>query len=115
MKQETMTLDDIAKMMQCHPRTVLRAVERVSNPYWTDDHNPSIKLTDLAEAYGCKALTFERVLKGQETIMTSKEAAEVLGIQPRTFRRKRPNRCLRSGGIVRFESTVINGMKFDKR
>jgi len=105
---DKLSLNHIAELFQVHPRTILRAVEQDVNAYWADDHNPAVSIKELADAYGCKPQIIIRLAENRDSLLNASEAAKMMKIRPRTFRRNRP-RCLRSGGIVRFERSIIVG------
>ena len=106
MARSKVPLNEAAEAFRVHPRTILRAIEGEENVYWTEDHDPDIKVSELAAAYGCKPAVLNRVFEGRDSLLTADEAAKELGIRPRTFRRDRP-RHLKHGGIVRYERSVI--------
>lgn len=111
MVRQTTLLEEMASVFRCHPRTILRAIAGRENVYWTDDHNPNIRIEDVAEAYGCSPTVINRMLDGRDELLTSDESAKMLGINPRTFRKRLP-RSLRRGGIVRFERSLIKTLSF---
>ena len=109
----TLTLNDAAEVFQAHPRTILRALTNTPNPYWTEDHNPSVTYEDLAVAYACHKDTLRRVFEGRDSLLTPGQAAEELKIPPRTFRyRSYPS--MRCGGIVRYSRALMLQRHFNK-
>jgi hypothetical protein len=111
MAKKSVPLTTIATIFNVHPRTILRAIEGKENVYWVDDHDPDIDVAEVALAYGCEPKVLNRMLEGRDILITADEAAAILEIRPRSFRRRRP-RCLRYGGIVRFERSVIVNLSF---
>ena len=116
----TIPLNKAADIFSVHPRTILRAIistdpganeEEKKNPYWADDHNPKVYLTDIAIAFGCKENILVRMIEGRDSLITPKEAASILGIGTRSLRRQRP-RCLKCRGTVRFERSVVITLSF---
>jgi hypothetical protein len=102
----TVTLNEASKVFKAHPRTILRAITRTPNPYWAEDFNPDIVVSELAQAYSCGNGLMKRLFEGRDFLLTPTEAARELEIPDRTFRyRKYPS--VRNGGIVRYPRSSL--------
>jgi hypothetical protein len=88
-KMTEITLEGAADLLRCHPRTILRAIQGQHNVYWVDDpafNHQMIALDTLAEAYDTTADILRAVIEGRDRLLKPNEAAEVIGVVPRTFR-----------------------------
>ena len=89
MAQQNITLIAAAKVFDVHPRTIVRALSGEHNTYWFDDINENLyAVADIATAYGMSANELSRCIEGRDELIKPDEAAEMLGVQPRTLRRK---------------------------
>ena len=108
MALQNVTLKAAADAFQVHPRTIVRALSGKHNTYWSEDINEdSYAISDIAKAYGLDPAALRRVFEKRDALLTPDEAAEVVGVKPRTFRE--PNRINRytharaeHGRIVRY-------------
>jgi hypothetical protein len=84
---QQITLEAAAKVFRVHPRTVVRALSGEHNTYWTEDINHDMHTLDrLADAYkGITPDDIKRILEGRDELLKPEEAAELIGVQPRTF------------------------------
>lgn len=105
----TITLEAAAKVFRVHPRTIVRALTGEHNTYWSEDINHSTySVSDIADVYGTSVEEINRVIEGRDAFLKPDEAAELLGIRPRTFRdRKGRYRKVGNGGIVRYVRSKI--------
>lgn len=89
MALQYVTLKAAADAFKVHPRTIVRAVQEDHNAYWSEDSNEDrYKISDIAVAYGMSPAELVRVVENRDALLKPDEAAEVLGIKPRTFREK---------------------------
>jgi hypothetical protein len=100
--KKNMKLDDIAKIMDTHPRTILRAVTGEENPYWATGHNPDQNLDEFFEVYNIDPKDFARVVNKKDVFLKPKDAASFLNISPRTFRYRNFKAAARYNGVVRY-------------
>ena len=123
MALQTVTLEKAAEVFGVHPRTILRAIKQDHNTYWTEDSDQDvIQIADIAKAYGMKSSTNAKgektsalvpVFEGRDRLLRADEAAEILGMAARTFRKHLNNRATKwgrvsCGGITRYLETRIN-------
>ena len=106
-------LDDIAEILQIHPRTVLRYIHDDVNIYWAEGHNPVVNLDDVANGFGEDPLFFVPTVhaarKGRDKILKPSEAAAFIKVPLRTFRHRRYPALIRCGNIVRYSRyDVVN-------
>jgi len=106
----SMKLNEFAKVLTVHPRTVLRAMTGEENPYWTPDFDPSFAMNDFYEAYSIDAKVFRRVwLSGTDILLKPVDAAIFLKLPARTFRYQKYHAAIRIGGVVRYSrKSLIN-------
>jgi hypothetical protein len=109
----TILLNDAALAFKAHPRTLLRAVSGSPNPYWTEDHNPTISVEDLATAYSCSVGVLARIFEGRDILLTPAEAAKEIEVPDRTFR-YRDYPSIRHGGIVRYARSRLLQRHYNK-
>lgn len=107
MKRSEITLNHAAKVLGVHPRTVLRALSNEPNPYWVEGHDPVISLVDLVAAYDCPARIMAAVIRGDDALLNTQEAAEYLDLKPRTFKWRRYTPTIRHRGVVRFARSKL--------
>jgi hypothetical protein len=116
MALQTVTLETAAKAFGVHPRTILRAINKAHNTYWYEDSNSDVlRIKDIAAAYGVKTSALVPVFEGRDALLRADEAAEVIGMAARTFRKHlnhkgTPERWGRVGygGITRYLESRIN-------
>ena len=113
MALQSITLTRAAEVFRVHPRTILRAIAGQHNTYWSEDiNNDKLSIDDIADAYGTSARTLRAVIEDRDELMTPDEAAEKLGVAPRTFRDRLiagRYKKIGSGGIARYlGSEIIN-------
>lgn len=119
MALQTVTLGEAAKVFGVHPRTILRAINQSHNTYWTEDSDDDvIQIADIAEAYGIAPKALVAVFEGRDSLLRADEAAEVLGMAARTFRKHLDDRAAKwgrvsYGGITRYLETRINTAAID--
>jgi DNA-directed RNA polymerase specialized sigma24 family protein len=112
---QTVTLEAAATLFNVHPRTIVRALSGQHNTYWSEDINhDNYPIDAIARAYGMEPAVLRRVIEGRETLLRPDEAAELLGIRPRTFRERvslgkdRLQKArVSSGGIVRYLKSKV--------
>ena len=95
-------LEKAAEVINCHPRTILRAMTGEPNPYWAEGHNPEVSLQELAQAFGCKLSVMKRCLENRDEFLKPMKACELLRVVPRTFRYRRYVPAIRKNRIVRY-------------
>ena len=116
MALQTVTLGKAAIAFRVHPRTILRALKGVHNTYWYEDSDKEVMIiAEIAHAYGTTTAHLVAVIEGRDSLLRADEAAEVLGMAARTFRKHLkikgvPERLGRVGygGITRYLETRIN-------
>lgn len=114
MTMTTVTLDQVAEAVDVHPRTILRYVMNDRNTYWAEDHNPEFPLERVAKALGCRADIMKHVLRGSDEFMKPDDAAEELGLPPRTFRHRGYTPAFRAGRVVRYSRSKLINEHFAK-
>ena len=88
MALQTVKLEEAAKAFGVHPRTILRAIKGAHNTYWYEDSNSDdIEIADIARAYGTTPKALVAVFEGRDSLLLADEAAEVLSMAARTFRK----------------------------
>lgn len=111
MALQSITLIEAATVFRVHPRTILRAISKQHNTYWSEDINDDkMAIDDIADAYGMTSQALRAVIEGRDKLLTPTEAAEVLGIAPRTFRDRLiagRYKKVGSGGITRYLRSKI--------
>jgi hypothetical protein len=111
MTAQQITLAGAASLFGVHPRTIVRALSGEHNTYWTEDINEDpVPLTKLAASYGVSVREMVQLIEGRDKLLKPDEAAEVLGIRPRTFRDRAKAgtyRKVSNGGIVRYLRSQI--------
>ena len=116
MALQTVKLEEAASVFGVHPRTILRAIKRDHNTYWTEDSNDDVmQIADIAKAYGVKPFVLVAVFESRDSLLRADEAADVLSMAARTFRKhlirkgtaKKWGR-VSHGGITRYLETKIN-------
>ena len=113
-KDLAIELNSAAAILQMHPRTVLRHMTGDPNVYWTDDHNPVLKLGFVAAAFQCDPLFLSRTINERDAIFTESEAAEFLDLLPRTFRNHKYTPIIRQGRVVRYSRVALANEHFSK-
>lgn len=95
---------DVAKAMNVHPRTILRAYMDQKNPSIGEDEkdNPSIDLTKLAPLFGTTPKVIEEALKGRDYLYSQIDTAAKLDVNIRTFKNRKYPVAVRRGRIVRY-------------
>ena len=120
MALQTVTLEEAATAFSVHPRTVLRAIRQDHNTYWTEDSNGDVmQIADIADAYGISTKALVAVFEGRDALLRADEAAEVIGMAARTFRKHLPKSAVKwgrvsYGGITRYLETRINTAAIDR-
>lgn len=105
---EEITLEAASKAFRVHPRTIVRAIANEHNTYWSEDINHKMyKVADIANAYQVTLPILGRILENRDGLLTPEEAADLLEIRPRTFRRHMEkgyysNAKVKHGKIVRY-------------
>lgn len=114
MALQTVTLEEAAKAFGVHPRTILRAIEQDHNTYWTEDSDEDVmQIAAIANAYGIAPKALVAVFEGRDALLRADEAAKVLGMAARTFRKHLDDQATKwgrvsYGGITRYLETRIN-------
>lgn len=65
--QKTIKLNDAAKLLQVHPRTVLRYISDEENPYWAANYNPSLMVASVGYSFGCRLAPFQTFVIGSDS------------------------------------------------
>lgn len=119
MALQYVTLIGAADAFGVHPRTILRAIHKKHNVYWTEDINEDrIAVADVANAYGMTTRALNVVLDGRDKLLNAQEAARELGIADRTFRKHLPDRQekwgrVHHGGITRYLFSKVRSAAID--
>ena len=119
MALQTVTLEEAARVFGVHPRTILRAINQAHNTYWSEDSNEDvIQIEAIAQAYGISIKALVAVFEGRDSLLRADEAAEILGMAARTFRKHLDDRATKwgrvsHGGITRYLETKINTAAID--
>lgn len=100
----TTTLNELAEVLKCHPRTILRAITRKKNPYWVEGYDPNFWETHLAFL---DISSIRQILNGKDEFLKPAEAAKYLNIHPRTFRYRKYIPTIRFGKIVRYSKNYL--------
>ena len=114
MALQTVTLKEAAEAFGVHPRTILRAIEQDHNTYWTEDSDSDVmQIADIAKAYGVSTKALVAVFEGRDALLRADEAADVIGMAARTFRKHLDAKATKwgrvsYGGITRYLETRIN-------
>lgn len=109
------TLIGAAKVFDVHPRTIVRALSGDHNTYWYEDIDEHLySVADIAAAYGITAHELVRCIEGRDELIKPNEAALLLNIEPRTFRKRvKAGQYKRAacGGVVRyFKSKILEDL-----
>ena len=104
---KTITLNEAAKSFQVHPRTILRALSDETNVYWSEDFNPPVYVTAVANAYSMNEKVLVHVLDGKDMLLKPVQAAKEVETPARTFRWRKYKAAARKGGIVRYSRKQI--------
>lgn len=111
MATNTVTLIGAAEIFDVHPRTIVRALSGEHNTYWYEDSNEDVyAVEDIASAYGMTAFELARCIEGRDSLVKPDEAAEILGVNPRTFRNRvqaGKYKKIANGGVVRYLKSKI--------
>lgn len=102
------SLDQAAAVIGCHQRTILRATTGKPNPYWSESYNPVLEVDDIAEGFGCNAEMLEGVFRGNDKLLTPKEAAKRLKIVERALRYRNLTPMIKHGGVVRYSKVNLD-------
>jgi hypothetical protein len=121
MALQTVTLEEAAGAFGVHPRTILRAIKQDHNTYWTEDSDQDVlQIKDIAKAYGVKPFVLVAVFEGRDALLRADEAADVIGMAARTFRKHLMRKGTAQkwgrvsyGGITRYLETKINTAAID--
>jgi hypothetical protein len=122
MALQSVTLGKAAEAFGVHPRTILRAIAGEHNTYWYEDSNDDyILIEDIANAYGVRTAALVAVFEGRDGLLRADEAAKVLGMAARTFRKHLNTKGIPEkwgrvgcGGITRYLETKINSAAIDR-
>ena len=114
MALQTVTLEVMARAFGVHPRTILRAITGEHNTYWTEDSNTEDQnIEKVADRYHMRPSSLIAVLENRDALLTAGEAALVLGMANRTFRKhltRGKNASwgrIHCGGITRYLKSKI--------
>ena len=119
MALQTVTLKEAAEAFGVHPRTILRAIKQAHNTYWTEDSDGDVmQIADIAKAYGVPTKALVAVFEGRDSLLRADEAADVIGMAARTFRKHLDAKAVKwgrvsYGGITRYLETRINTAAID--
>ncbi len=120
MALQTVTLTEAAKAFGVHPRTILRAIEQDHNTYWTEDSDDDVlQIADIAKAYNVSTKALVAVFEGRDSLLRADEAADVIGMAARTFRKHLDREASKwgrvsCGGITRYLETRVNTAAIDR-
>ena len=102
-------LEDIAEVIDVHPRTILRTITANPTEYWAPSHNPRIHLTEVSKTFQTPTKSLVELLQGKDRVIRPAEAAELLGVSVRTIRNKsdeyRP--LIIGAGFLRFSYNEV--------
>lgn len=101
------SLNKMATLLGCHPRTVLRAITGEKNPSWSESYNPEFDIADIAKAYHCNKEFLEAALRGEDKLLNPSDAAKKLKVTERCLRYRPIEPLIRRGGVVRYLKTTI--------
>ena len=98
--------------MNCHPRTILRAITRKENPGF-ERQDPDVRIADVATVFSVDHATLARVLNSDEPMLNQKEAAAYMGMEHRTFCRRLSYRPFlrNSFGVIRYLPSMLDTYK----
>jgi len=111
---KTLKLDDLARALSVHPRTVLRHVKNNVGAYWAKGYNPDVSVDDLVVNMGANIPALLRALDGTDELLNPKQAAEYLQVPLRTFSFRKYEAAVRIGKTVRYSSIDIANEHIDK-
>lgn len=112
-------LSEIAKALAVHPRTVLRAVLRCDNPYWTEDFDPHVDMIDVALSFAANPHVLTRVMDNKDELFTPAQALKFLEdtygdhIVERTLRNRDYPKAVKLGRIVRYSRIELSAYHFE--
>lgn len=95
-------LEDVARAMKVHPRTVLRALEGKEGAYWKPGYNPDISIRHLAEKLDVSLRSISRIVNVQDEALSAEQAADFLGMPGRTFRHRHYRPLVARKNFVRY-------------
>ena len=99
-------LNEMAKVLRCHPRTILRHIKKEPNPYWVPDYD-----TEISTKIFCDDAELKSVLAGKDELLKPEESAKYLNINLRTFTYHRYEPTIRFGKIVRYSKNYLSQFK----
>lgn len=109
-----MRLQTIADTLRVHPRTVLRALVRESNPYWAPGYDPVVRLAEVAVAFNCSPTLLRAIHHEGERLYTQREAAAYVNMPLRTFRHRGYNPALYfNDKVYRYTERQLDKIKLD--
>jgi len=111
---ETLKLNELAEVLNVHPRTVLRHVKGDMGAYWAKGYNPDICVDDLVLSMGANLPALIRALEGKDELLTPRQASEYLIVPHRTFSFRKYKAAVRIGKTVRYSSIDIANEHIDK-
>lgn len=120
MALQTVTLGEAAEAFDVHPRTILRAISKSHNTYWTEDSNDDVlQIAEIAGAYGIRPAALVAVFEGRDSLMSADKAAQIMGMAARTFRKHLDDNTLKwgrlsCGGITRYLESRINSAAIER-
>src|SRR5882672_8562796 len=95
-------LNQFAKLLKVHPRTILRYITRERNPRWCPSFNPKFTFDQVADAMRVEVERLILMTTGKDRIVTEPEARELVGgIQARTFLKRRYPALIRTNRMTR--------------
>lgn len=101
------TLNEAAKAIKVHPRTVLRAISKDKNPYWTSSYDPILSVSVIAKGFNTNQNCITDALSGRDQLITTNQAAKAYGLTPRGFRYLGLAPDIRNGSVVRYRQSRI--------
>jgi hypothetical protein len=106
--EDTAPLLQIARVFQCHPRTILRHLQGPgSNPSWYRAYNPDLKLTEVAKALDVPLGILKKVMNKQDSVLTAREAAATLDMSYQSFKHQVYPALIRGHKFTRWLRTRI--------
>lgn len=110
-------LNDAAKLLRVHPRTILRAVQKEPNASWTPDFNPEMDESEILDAFNMKPKIWKRLKNNKDTLLTRQELLDFYDLTESTMKRRKYPAAARTIRLKRFsqiEVAYYHHLHFDK-
>lgn len=96
-------LNQFAKLLKVHPRTIIRYMTRERNPRWCHSTNPKFTFDQIADAMRIEVERLILLTTGKDRILTEAEAREAVGnLIPDTFRSHKYPALIRTTRMTRY-------------